>query len=178
MVSQRSGTIVVTGSVAANLSFPYGGAYSASKASVHATFDALRVEVAPFGIKVVRTLAMHLQLMPMRNQSLAHQEQSLFKLASDRRPFLFSLYLCFRRSLGPSWVLNNKFLESNPRFFCFFDGRWLLRRAQLRAASAIMQLPQARWTGKYVMTLFFRPAELFHAPSTSTFQPWSVVVDA
>jgi NAD(P)-dependent dehydrogenase (short-subunit alcohol dehydrogenase family) len=53
MAARRSGRIVNIGSVASLLATPFGGAYSASKASVHLLSDALRPEVAPFGIDVV-----------------------------------------------------------------------------------------------------------------------------
>ena len=53
MAAQRGGCIVNIGSVSATLATPYGGAYSASKAALHLLSDALRPEVAPFGISVV-----------------------------------------------------------------------------------------------------------------------------
>jgi len=52
MTQQRSGVIAVTGSVAATLVTPYAGIYSASKAAVEAIFEALRMELAPYGIHV------------------------------------------------------------------------------------------------------------------------------
>lgn len=53
MASQKSGCIVNIGSVSSLLATPFGGAYSASKAALHLLTDALRPEVAPFGIHVV-----------------------------------------------------------------------------------------------------------------------------
>jgi NAD(P)-dependent dehydrogenase (short-subunit alcohol dehydrogenase family) len=53
MAIQGSGCIVNIGSVSAVLATPYGGAYSASKAALHMLSDALRMELAPFGIDVV-----------------------------------------------------------------------------------------------------------------------------
>jgi 1-acylglycerone phosphate reductase len=52
MIRQGSGLIVNVGSVTAYLSTPWGGLYSASKAAVHSISDALRMELAPFGVKV------------------------------------------------------------------------------------------------------------------------------
>jgi len=46
-------TIVQVGSVSAAMVTPFSGAYSASKAALHALSDALRMEVAPFGIRVL-----------------------------------------------------------------------------------------------------------------------------
>jgi NAD(P)-dependent dehydrogenase (short-subunit alcohol dehydrogenase family) len=53
MAAQGGGCIVNIGSVSSLLATPYGGAYSASKAALHLLSDALRAEVAPFGISVV-----------------------------------------------------------------------------------------------------------------------------
>lgn len=53
MIRRGSGRIVNIGSVSATAAAPFGGAYSASKAAVHLFSDALRMEVAPFGISVI-----------------------------------------------------------------------------------------------------------------------------
>jgi NAD(P)-dependent dehydrogenase (short-subunit alcohol dehydrogenase family) len=53
MVAAGGGCIVNIGSVSSLLATPFGGAYSASKAALHLLSDALRPEVAPFGIHVL-----------------------------------------------------------------------------------------------------------------------------
>lgn len=53
MIDRRAGRIVNIGSIVGRLTVPFGGAYSASKFAVEAISDALRVEMAPFGIEVV-----------------------------------------------------------------------------------------------------------------------------
>ena len=53
MVAQRRGQIVNIGSVSGVLVTPFSGAYCATKAAVHALSDALRMELAPFGIHVM-----------------------------------------------------------------------------------------------------------------------------
>ncbi|MCE4053688.1 SDR family oxidoreductase [Pseudomonas sp. Au-Pse12] len=53
-VLRRSrGLVVNIGSVSGVLVTPFAGAYCASKAAVHALSDALRMELAPFGIRVM-----------------------------------------------------------------------------------------------------------------------------
>ena len=53
MFPQKSGCIVNIGSVSGILTTPFAGAYCASKAALHALSDAMRMELAPFGIRVV-----------------------------------------------------------------------------------------------------------------------------
>jgi NADP-dependent 3-hydroxy acid dehydrogenase YdfG len=53
LLLQSRGMVVNIGSVSAEFVTPYAGIYCASKAAVHAINTALRLELAPFGIKVV-----------------------------------------------------------------------------------------------------------------------------
>lgn len=53
MIDQKKGLIVNIGSVSGILTTPFSGAYCASKAAVHSLTDALRMELAPFNVKVV-----------------------------------------------------------------------------------------------------------------------------
>jgi short-subunit dehydrogenase len=50
---QNKGLVVNIGSVSGVLVTPFAGAYCASKAAVHALSDALRMELAPFGVRVM-----------------------------------------------------------------------------------------------------------------------------
>ncbi len=53
MRARQGGTVVQISSVMGRVSMPLYGAYSASKFALEALSDALRLEVAPFGIRVV-----------------------------------------------------------------------------------------------------------------------------
>ena len=53
MRSLRKGTIVNLSSIVGKFTFPMGGVYAATKHAVEAISDALRMEVRPFGIRVV-----------------------------------------------------------------------------------------------------------------------------
>ncbi len=53
LLRHRRGLVVNIGSVSGVLVTPFAGAYCASKAAVHALTDALRMELAPFGIRVM-----------------------------------------------------------------------------------------------------------------------------
>lgn len=50
---RNRGLVITIGSVSGVLVTPFAGAYCASKAAVHALSDALRMELAPFGIRVL-----------------------------------------------------------------------------------------------------------------------------
>lgn len=53
MREKRSGTIVNVSSVGGKIAIPFAAPYCASKHALEAVADALRVEVAPFGIRVI-----------------------------------------------------------------------------------------------------------------------------
>lgn len=53
MLPQRQGCVVNIGSAAGIMTTPFSGGYSASKAALHALSDAMRMELVPFGIRVL-----------------------------------------------------------------------------------------------------------------------------
>jgi len=53
LIRKAKGTIINVTSVSGKITYPNLGAYAASKYALEAISDALRVEVAPFGIKIV-----------------------------------------------------------------------------------------------------------------------------
>lgn len=53
MMQRRSGTVINIGSIASYTSQPFWSAYSASKSAMMSLTDAMRVELKPFGIRVV-----------------------------------------------------------------------------------------------------------------------------
>jgi len=56
LIIEAKGTIVQIGSLAAVMPYVFGSVYNASKGALHSYTDALRVEVAPFGVRVVNVI--------------------------------------------------------------------------------------------------------------------------
>ncbi|KAL7652230.1 NADPH-dependent 1-acyl dihydroxyacetone phosphate reductase [Aspergillus niger] len=56
LLMKAKGTIVQIGSVAGVVPYVFGSVYNASKAAVHSFSDALRVELAPFGVHVTTVI--------------------------------------------------------------------------------------------------------------------------
>jgi NAD(P)-dependent dehydrogenase (short-subunit alcohol dehydrogenase family) len=53
MRAQRIGTVITLGSVSGRVAIPMGGAYTASKWALEGMIESLRLELIPFGIRVV-----------------------------------------------------------------------------------------------------------------------------
>jgi short-subunit dehydrogenase len=53
MIERRAGRIVNISSGGGRMSFPFAGAYTATKFAVEAMSDSLRMELRPFGVKVI-----------------------------------------------------------------------------------------------------------------------------
>ena len=87
MAARGSGRIVNIGSVSGVLPTPFSGAYSASKAAVHALSDALRPELAPFGIHVVTVQpgAIRSQFGATASAGAASRSLSLYEPLADEK---------------------------------------------------------------------------------------------
>jgi NAD(P)-dependent dehydrogenase (short-subunit alcohol dehydrogenase family) len=72
------GSIVNIGSIAGRISYPFGGAYCASKFAVEAISDALRLEVERFGIRVVL-----IEPGPIESRFAERAEAEVQPLAAD-----------------------------------------------------------------------------------------------
>lgn len=73
---RRRGLVVNIGSVSGVLATPFAGAYCASKAAIHAISDAMRMELAPFGIRVMEVQPGAIGTQFARNAS-AEAEQAI-----------------------------------------------------------------------------------------------------
>ncbi|WP_017904221.1 SDR family oxidoreductase [Pseudomonas asplenii] len=78
------GLVVNVGSVSGVLVTPFAGAYCASKAAVHALSDALRMELAPFGVRVMEVQPGAIDTHFARNAS--HEAEQLIAETSPWWP--------------------------------------------------------------------------------------------
>ncbi|MDV9032956.1 SDR family oxidoreductase [Pseudomonas sp. RAC1] len=82
LLRRSRGLVVNIGSVSGVLVTPFAGAYCASKAAVHALSDALRLELAPFGIRV-----MEVQPGAIASQFANHAQHSVEQLLAVDSPW-------------------------------------------------------------------------------------------
>ncbi|KAG2177251.1 hypothetical protein INT43_007908 [Umbelopsis isabellina] len=80
MAERRSGTIVNIGSVVGYVATPWAGIYCLSKAAIHSMTDALRMELAPFGVHamVVAPGSIKSNIGDVATASISLPEDSLF----------------------------------------------------------------------------------------------------
>lgn len=74
LLRRNKGLVVNIGSVSGVLVTPFGGAYCASKAAVHAMSEALRMELAPFGMRVMEVQPGAIDTQFARNASQAAEQ--------------------------------------------------------------------------------------------------------
>ncbi|PIA14573.1 IKI3-domain-containing protein [Coemansia reversa NRRL 1564] len=92
MITKGRGLIVNVGSVSGYAATPWVGYYCATKAALHTMSDAMRMELAPFGLRVVVVApgAVKSNLASHREVSLSHQSPFLPAIQSIRDRATFS----------------------------------------------------------------------------------------
>uniref|UniRef100_A0A060T2N1 ARAD1C26686p n=1 Tax=Blastobotrys adeninivorans TaxID=409370 RepID=A0A060T2N1_BLAAD len=75
------GKIVNTGSVAGEVPMPFSSVYASSKAALHSYADTLRLELAPFGVKVITTKTATVRTGITDNRGI--KDDSMYKIVED-----------------------------------------------------------------------------------------------
>lgn len=85
MIAKRRGKIINVGSVSGILTTPFAGTYCATKAAVHAMSDAMRMELAPFGIEVivVQPGAIESQFGATASKGVSSRKVSIYEPVAD-----------------------------------------------------------------------------------------------
>ena len=109
MRRQQTGRIINISSIAGKLSTPVNGTYSATKFALEALSDALRLELAPFGIQVVLIEPGSIKT-PFAETAQAHAGKS-----SPIRPRLIEIYTNNLRKLQRPCAGRNPARRSSPR---------------------------------------------------------------
>ncbi|KAL2043224.1 hypothetical protein N7G274_004284 [Stereocaulon virgatum] len=85
LLIQASGTIINIGSAAADLPYVFGSVYNASKAAMHSYTDTLRVELAPFEVKVMLVVATGVKTNVLRVHRDLPADSVFFPLNAEYR---------------------------------------------------------------------------------------------
>ena len=85
LLIQSKGTIINIGSAAANLPYVFGSVYNASKAAMHSYTDTLRVELAPYGAKVMLIVATGVKTNVLRIHRDLPENSLYFPLNAEYR---------------------------------------------------------------------------------------------
>lgn len=163
LLIEAKGTIVQTGSLAGVVPFPFASVYSASKAALHQYSSVLRLEMAPFGVKVVtlvvggvRTDIADTRPLPPNSLFLEIDDgvQARRSMAKDNKPMEPDVFaetvvqgVCVPRApKSVLWVGNWAWLMwfltlVLPRFVVEFA---LARKFQLHRLAAILATKQKR----------------------------------
>lgn len=83
LLRQSRGTIVQIGSVAACFPYAWGSIYNASKAALHSYSEALRIEVAPFGVHVITVVTGGVKSRIARVKRSLREDSAYKQLADD-----------------------------------------------------------------------------------------------
>ncbi|CAI6257702.1 unnamed protein product [Periconia digitata] len=153
------GTIVQTGSLAGLMPYVFGSAYNASKAALHAYSDTLRVELAPFDVKVLnivtggvksniartkRELPPNSYYMPLQKEyqsRLTHSQQ----LGMDTQRYARD---CVAEVLGSQgWVIKKRWAwEGKMSWLMWFVWNYLPRWTMDWYFSSVFKLSKLRGT--------------------------------
>lgn len=140
LIVASKGTIVNIGSIAGKAPFPWQGYYNATKAAVNILSDTLRIELKPFGVKVINVVT---------GGILTHFFDNIptSKLPED------SIYASGREKV--EWAMNGGLVEK--------DGTDVNDYARAVVKNALKKSPKAvHWTGSNTGVIWLAGTFLWH----------------
>ncbi|KAF2719170.1 NAD(P)-binding protein [Polychaeton citri CBS 116435] len=149
LLIEAKGTVVQIGSLAGVMPYVFGSVYNASKAALHSYSDTLRVELAPFGVRVVtvvtggvksniartsRSLPDDSIYLPLRDEYTSRQvhSQQVGMAAEDYARSVASQVLGWRR--------RNVIWEGGKSWLVYFVSTFLPRRVLEIAMTRMFKL--------------------------------------
>ncbi|RKP08773.1 hypothetical protein THASP1DRAFT_29440 [Thamnocephalis sphaerospora] len=118
MIERRTGTIVNVGSIGGHCATPWSGVYSSSKSAMHAWTNAVRVELRPYGVKVMLVYPGSVQ------SNIADNAQKGFKWKEG------SLFTPFKESVLRRMVMSQGRTSTDD--FCRHVVPYMLRKSPPR----------------------------------------------
>ncbi|KYQ89813.1 Oxidoreductase [Tieghemostelium lacteum] len=135
MIEQRKGLIMNIGSISGYIGLPFGSIYSASKSAVHTYTDTLRIELEPFGVKVMTVTPGPIQSVIL-DKAIVKFEQLLHDNPKSPYNAHGQFILSSKNKFTSMMVSANKFSEDlvnslfrrrgPPYYFNYGPGSWLL----------------------------------------------------
>ncbi|KAM0112148.1 hypothetical protein ACP6JB_002095 [Aspergillus fumigatus] len=167
LLLRAKGTIVQIGSVSGVMPYVFGSVYNASKAALHSLSDAMRIELAPFGVKVTTVITGGVQsriaredrqlapdslykgILPENNRRVRHSQEG----AMSRDAYAESVVAQIVRHSGQrsykKWIWEGnksrliQFLVGGWLWFGLFD--WMFApRKFVRGGTRCLALPNER----------------------------------
>ncbi|KAI1334904.1 hypothetical protein F5Y15DRAFT_261727 [Xylariaceae sp. FL0016] len=99
MIVKSRGTVVNIGSIGGVIPYPYGSCYNATKAALHHWSSTLRVEMAPFEVKVLTVISGEIGT----NFLKADKDRELPKATTNRFEYAGKVVAVSLNSAPPAW---------------------------------------------------------------------------
>ncbi|GAQ11818.1 NADPH-dependent 1-acyldihydroxyacetone phosphate reductase [Aspergillus lentulus] len=144
LLLKAKGTIVQIGSVSGVMPYVFGSVYNASKAALHSLSDTMRIELAPFGVKVTTVItggvqsriaredrqlapdSLYQAILPEYNRRVQHSQEG----AMTRDGYAKSVVAQILRHSGSGSYKKWIWEGNKSKLIRFFVGGWLWRKVK------------------------------------------------
>ncbi|KAJ2827553.1 hypothetical protein FBU31_003141 [Coemansia sp. 'formosensis'] len=172
MMDRRQGTIVNVGSAGGYVSTPWIGVYAASKAAVHAYSDALRMELAPFGVNVVVVAPGYTKSNIVENISEPLLDSNTTRYAMARPAIEKAAMLSQVKGMTPASDLAHaivpRLLDRSPRAFITYGSHSSAACCLYYVPPAIRDYPLGRRFGLHQLAKNLRSPSLSNPIANSS----------
>ncbi|KAJ2413888.1 hypothetical protein H4218_001291 [Coemansia sp. IMI 209128] len=164
MMDSRQGTVVNVGSTGGYVTTPWMGIYTSTKVAVHAYSDALRMELAPFGVSVVVVVPGCIQSNIVNNYSDTLPDDDNTRYAMARQAIEEKTVLSQAPGATPTskfaQVIVPKILRSSPRAYITYGHHSSMIWCMYYVPPAIRDYLFSRWFGTHQLAKDLRTPSL------------------